>query len=135
MKTVQAIIDLFGGLEHLKTHPIKLVVPHLMPLCIEFVGVGPRGCPLISTAMYFEQCGDLMRDPDLVCERHPAGKWMPVSFRNDALGMDHLMVWLEGDRLFEKGGLVADVEAFMVQWSIDLHVQGFLIAAQQLAGK
>ena len=38
VKNVQAIIDLFGGLERLGDHPISLRVPGFMPLAIEIVG-------------------------------------------------------------------------------------------------
>jgi uncharacterized protein DUF6908 len=136
MKTIETIIELRGGLDHLKTHPITLVNPGFMDLCIEYVGTGPRGCPLISVAMYYEQNGDLMRDPDLVLEFFPpTKKWMPVSFRNDGLGIDQVAVWRDGDALVQKGGLVADLEAFAEQWSIDLKVQGFLTEARRQAGK
>ena len=38
------------------------------------------GRPQVSVAHYGEQNGDLMRDPDLVCEVYPDGRWVPVSF-------------------------------------------------------
>jgi len=66
MKTVAKIIDLFGGLTRLQGNPIRLESGGFMPLCIEAIGTGPRGLPMISVAHYGEQNGDAMRDPDMV---------------------------------------------------------------------
>jgi hypothetical protein len=64
MKTVQAIIDLFGGLPHLHNNPIKIEVAGFMPLSIEFIGTGPRDLPLLSVMHFYEQQGNF-RTPDL----------------------------------------------------------------------
>jgi hypothetical protein len=71
MQTVARIIELFGGLSRLAAHPIRLEVAGFMPLCVEHVGTGPRGLPLVSVAYYDEQHGDLLRD--LLLERHIKG--------------------------------------------------------------
>jgi hypothetical protein len=55
MKNVQKIIDLSGGLESLKVHALKIVAPGFMPLCIEYIGTGPRSLPMVSVAHYGEQ--------------------------------------------------------------------------------
>ena len=62
MKNVAKIIELLGGLVALESKPIRIEPPcsGLMRLCIEHVGMGPRGMPLISVAHYFEQAGALM---------------------------------------------------------------------------
>ena len=85
MKTVQAIIDLFGGLDALKQQPIRLKVEGFMPLVIEHVGIGPRGQPLVSVAHYYEQNGDLMADPDIALEVAD-GVWSPVEFQQASRG-------------------------------------------------
>ena len=87
MKTVQAIIETFGGLDSLKRNPIKLEVHGFMPLSIEFIGIGPRGLPLISVLHYYEQHGDICRDPDMEFEIDQDGKWHPISYRQDSIGM------------------------------------------------
>jgi hypothetical protein len=136
MKTVEEIINVLGGLNQLRTHPIKLIVGGFMPLCIEHIGTGPRGLPLISVAMYFEQNGDMMRDPDLVMEWDvPAGKWLQVSFRNDAVGVWHEAVEWDGTKLIEHAALVADLNEFAASWSNDLRCQGFLDEAKRTAAK
>ena len=57
-----------------------------MAVSIEIIGRSGLG-PLISVAHYYEQNGDLMRDPDVVfligADRHV----YPVSFRQDNLGI------------------------------------------------
>jgi hypothetical protein len=135
MKTVQAIIELFGGLDALKGNPLKIVNDGYMDLCIEHVGTGPRSLPLISVAMYGEQCGDLMRDPDLVLEWRAPSEWLPVSFRNDYLGVEHTAAWRSGDGPTEDVGVTAELREFMQTWDVDLKVQGFLAAACEQVGK
>ncbi len=88
MKTVAKIIEHFGGMEALRQKHIRLENPPYMRLVIEYVGEGPRGMPCISVAHYYEQNGDLMRDPELVFEVNPdedgplswtTGNWGPAS--------------------------------------------------------
>src|SRR5205823_5547511 len=93
MQNVQAIIDLFGGLARLRH--IRLEAPGFMPLVIEAVGTGPRGLPLVSVAHYYEQQGDLMRDPELTCEVGPDGTFHPVSFTQDNVGAYHEAVFVD----------------------------------------
>ena len=66
-----------------------------MPLHVEKIGTILHGNPdapirstLYSFAHYFEQNGDLMRDPDICIEDNGPGGLRPTSFRNDALGID-----------------------------------------------
>jgi hypothetical protein len=88
MTSVQEIIDVTGGWEHLRSHPLTLRVEGFMPLSLEIIGPGPRGGLLLSIMHSFEQNGDLMRDPDLVMEVVPQmGWWQPVSYRQDSLAI------------------------------------------------
>lgn len=96
MKIVAKIIETFGGLAWLlkPDNSIRLENPPYMRLVIEYIGEGPRGKPSISVAHYYEQNGDLMRDPEMVFEVNPdgpptwnAGEWGPVSFQKDNLGI------------------------------------------------
>src|SRR5690349_5579060 len=66
MKNVKAIIDLFGGLASFRH--VRLECKGFMPLVVEAIGPGPRGLPMVSVAHYYEQNGDLMKDPDMVFE-------------------------------------------------------------------
>jgi hypothetical protein len=134
MKTVQAIVDAFGGMDRLAGRPITVTVPGFMPLSIEAIGTGPRGGVLVSVMHTYEQNGDLMRDPDLVLEVLVTLGWWPVRFRQDNLGIDQTAVWRDGDRVLTRGRLVRDLRAFMRQWDRNLAAQGFLDAARIIAG-
>ena len=137
MKTVQAIIDLFGGLPHLRNNPIKLEVAGFMPLCIEFIGTGPRGMPLVSVMHYYEQHGDIMRDPDMECEVDTGGIWHPVSYRQDSLGLMQEAVFRDAEtgEVMVRPKLVRDLTRFMNFWDNNLNQQGFLTKAREMTGK
>jgi hypothetical protein len=135
VKHVQAIIDTFGGLDKLSHNSILVSVPGLMPLAIERIGTGPRGGPLISVMHFYKQNGDVMRDPDLVVELVPSvGWWLPVSFRQDNLGVFQEAVKVEGDRLITDARLVDALKSFMLHWDRNLGDQGFVEAARRSAG-
>jgi hypothetical protein len=137
MKTVQTIIDLFGGLQALRSNPIKLEVHGFMPLAIELIGVGPRGLPLISVLHYYEQHGDICRDPDMEFEIDQDGKWNPISYRQDSIGMMQEAVFIDsgtGD-VKVRPKLVRELKRFARQWSDNLDEQGFLDAARDIARK
>ena len=70
MKNAAQIIALHGGLDALRAAPIRIDPPcaGLMRLCIELVGTGPNGRPLVSVAHYYEQQGDLIADPEMTFE-------------------------------------------------------------------
>lgn len=134
VKNVQAIIDAFGGLERLRDNPVSLRVPGFMPLSIEIVGKGPRGGPLLSIMHTYEQNGDLMRDPDLIVELiPPVNWWLPVSFRQDNLGIFQEAVLLDGVRLITHSRLVDSLKAFMAEWDRNLGEQGFVEEARRRA--
>jgi len=140
MKTVAKIIDLFGGLTGLQSKPIRLESSGFMPLCIEAIGTGPRGLPMISVAHYGEQNGDAMRDPDMVFEVDPSddpktgwrsGNWHLVSFRNDYVGVDQEAAFTgEDGRCMIRPRLVRELKAFARIWNRNLNEQGFFAAAQ-----
>ena len=138
MQTVNKIVRLFGGLDWLKAgNYIRLDNEPYMRLVIEYIGTGPRGLPLLSIAHYFEQNGDQMRDPDLVCEVDAAGGFHPVSFRQDSTGTYNEAVFQdEQGKTMCRPGIVKDLKAFARVWNRNLSEQGFYAAAQQaVAGK
>ena len=133
MKTVQKIIELFGGLRALRDKPIKLESEGFMPLSIEFIGAGPRGLPLVSVMHFYEQNGDLMRDPDMEFEIDGQGKWHPVSYRQDSIGLMQEAVFVDDKtgKVMARPKLVRDLERFSATWSKNLDEQGFLEAARK----
>ncbi|MHB8864403.1 MAG: DUF6908 domain-containing protein [Pirellulaceae bacterium] len=138
MRTVQKIIDLFGGLQTLRNTPIKLEVRGFMPLAIEFIGTGPRGLPMVSVMHYYEQHGDICRDPDMEFEISQDGRWYPVSYRQDSIGMmmqEAVFVDANTGEVKIRPRLVRELKRFASQWSRNLDEQGFLEAARDAARK
>jgi hypothetical protein len=133
MKTVAKIIELFGGLEALRQNPIGLETPPYMRLVIEHIGEGPRGLPSISVAHYYEQNGDLMRDPEMVFEVSPddwnTGEWSLVLYRQDNLALYQEAVFVHEKRVQVRSKLVLDFKAFARQWDRNIAQQGFLKVA------
>jgi len=133
MKNVKQIIDILGGFERLVREPIRLTVEGFMPLSIEYIGLGPRGGLLVSVMHFYTQHGDLMRDPDLVVEvMVPSEEWLPVSYRQDSIGLYQEAVSVEEDGLKVRSRLVDDLKQFMQLWDRNLHEQGFVEAARSL---
>ena len=129
MKTVARIIERFGGLERLRDNPIRLENPPYMRLVIEHIGTGPRGLPAISVAHYYEQNGDLMRDPEMVFEVSPDG-WEPVSYRQDNLGVYQEAVVVDNGQTILRPRLIRELKAFARQWDRNLAQQGWKGGAQ-----
>ncbi len=131
MKTVQAIIDLFGGIS--KLEPLKIEVSGYMPLCIEPVGVsldcGPNGGAMVSVAHYYEQNGDLMRDPEMVFEVS-GDVWTPLSFTQDNVGLYQEAVRVDEGRVLVNPKRLRDLKSFARMWDKNLKDQGFLDAAK-----
>jgi hypothetical protein len=137
MKTVQTIIELFGGLATLRDNPIKLEVKGFMPLSIEFIGTGPRRMPLVSVMHCYEQHGDLCRDPDMEFEIGERGEWHPISYRQDSIGMMQEAVFRDAVTrdVAIRPKLVRELESFAKTWSKSLEDQGFLDAARKEANE
>src|SRR5262249_8604460 len=135
LDTVKQIIEITGGMDRLRQRPITVEAEGFMRLVIEHVGRGPRGGVLVSVAHYYEQAGDLMRDPEVLFEVLPHdGGWYPGSYRQDNLGIHHEAVPWAGDTLVTDSTLARNIAAFARQWSANLDAQGFVAAARRLAG-
>ena len=129
MKTVQAIIDKWGGIEKLKEdgYYIKLKQEGYDNLVIEFVGnYKDTGHPLISVAHYYEQNGDMMRDPEIVFIANPAG-WQPMTYQQDNLGIYQEIVFDN-----EEGKTMVNIrqlnscKSFSRTWDRNIKDQGWL---------
>lgn len=142
MKSIVKVIETHGGLAALGVKPIQIESPcsGLMRLCIEHVGTGPRGMPLISVAHYFEQNGDPMADPDVVFEVDPdedgplswkAGQWGPVSFTQHATGTYQEAVFVRDGKVMIIPRLVASLRSFARMWDRNLEVQGYVAAFER----
>ena len=127
MKNIMKLIDRTGGLEHLKEHPIRIAAHGaFMRLTVEYIGVGPRGCPLISVAHYFEQNGDLMRDPEMTFEVLD-GEFHPVSCTMDPVGLYQEAVFKgEAGGVLIKPRLTAELKAIARIWDRNIRDQGYM---------
>jgi hypothetical protein len=125
MPNVTRLIDAHGGMERLQQRPIRVESPPFMRLVIEHVGEGPRGLPAVSVAHYYEQNGDLMRDPEIVFEVGPDG-WDPVSYQQDNLSIYQEAVYVARGKVCIQSHLVADLKFFARKWDRNIGMQGFL---------
>lgn len=137
MKNVTKIIELFGGFDRLAKNPISLRVDGFMPLSIERIGTGPRGGMLISVMHWYEQNGDLMRDPDVEIEILPdTGEWLPLSYRQDSAGLfQEVQIDIDGDLMRASERFVKDIQRFLKLWDRNIGEQGFIEAARKLLEK
>jgi hypothetical protein len=136
VKSVEEIVEVTGGWERLRRRPLKIEVEGNMPLHVEIIGRGPRGATLLSIMHTYVQNGDVMRDPDVEVEVVPGSdeEWLPVSFRQDGLGIFQQAVSTEGGVVLFHHGLVADLKRFLKMWDRNIREQGFVEAARRLPG-
>jgi hypothetical protein len=93
-----------------------------MAVHVEVVGQTERGL-LISVAHYYEQNGDLMRDPDvvfLVDERA-----YPISYRLDGLGLNQEAAHIQDGVWMVCLKMQADICRFCNQWMKNIKAQQF----------
>jgi len=60
--------------------------PAFMAVCVEYINDTDLG-PIFSVAHYYEQNGDLMRDPEMTFLRRNDGSYYPLSYQQDGLGL------------------------------------------------
>ena len=137
MKIIQQIVEANGGLH--EGLYLRVENPPYMTLVIESIGTGPRGLPMLSVAHYYTQEGDAMRDPDVEVEVVTDGlqgwRFLPVSYRQDGLGMFQEAVWQDDDgRVLLKPGLVRSISSFLRTWNNNLREQGFGKATVEVLG-
>ena len=106
-----------------------------MRLAIEGIGCSPDGRQLVSVAHYYEQEGDLMRDPEMVfvldVETHRLPRtWHPVSFQQDGgMPLYQEAIVFDGSRVLTRLNLSRQLKSFARTWNKNLGEQGFVKAA------
>ncbi|GEM_PF-933549 len=125
LKFYSAIERLVGPVEKFLDgyHHLKLESSGFMPLCIEHVGSNQ-----ISLAHYYEQNGDLMRDPDVVMEIDLANKGaFPLTYQQDGLGLyQEIYIYDKtGKKTQFRPRLQKSIESFMVTWFENIEAQRF----------
>jgi hypothetical protein len=107
-----------------------------MRLCVELVGRGPNGKPLVSVAHYYESNGDLVVDPEMTFEIDPddgpdgwrAGRWSPVTFEMPGIGVYREAVFARDGRVYVNERERADQASFARTWGRNVREQGFVEA-------
>ena len=96
----------------------------LMPVCVELTNTNYLG-PIFSVAHYYEQNGDLMRDPDMEFIRGEDGKYYPISFWQDGVitCRDEALVWEDGRIKGLRAKLQADLADFANTWIANIQEQ------------
>ncbi len=120
---------------------LKLTVKEFMPLCIEKIGsdigTDEGNATLYSLSHYYEQNGDLLRDPEVTFividnRSHPKDYTniiiYPASYRQDNVGMNDESIRIEGNRItsFIKTWQYEHCH-FATQWLKNIKQQGYLI--------
>jgi hypothetical protein len=123
--SIEAILDAAGRREEftkalLDPYPqqgfhMRLEQPGYMRLVIEVVTVNE-----VSVAHYFEQNGDLMRDPEIVFLVHPTHGFLPVEITQDPVGRF---------RRADAGNYLRGVMELARVWGSNLRAQGWVDVA------
>lgn len=87
----------------------------------------------VSLAHYYEQCGDLMADPEVVflCYKGPKGwKFAPVTYRMDYMGLDRRYIYTtpSGSTVLEQRNQ-KDLRDFCETWLKNIAAQQHFEAA------
>jgi hypothetical protein len=88
----------------------------IMAVNVECLG-GVKGMGLLySVAHYYEQNGDLMRDPDMVFIRLPNNRYYPMEYRQDGLGLHQVSVEFEDSMMQIRPKMQKDHAVFAGMW-------------------
>jgi Domain of unknown function (DUF6908) len=90
---------------------------------IEHIGDTAMG-PMFSVAHYYEQNGDLMKDPDMTFLRGDGGDYYPLEFQQDNLGLYQCAVDWEGDKIISyKPKMQRSMAGFSGTWMRNIKTQ------------
>lgn len=88
----------------------------IMAVHVEMISKISRG-PVFSVAHYYEQNGDLMKDPDMTFLRGVDGEYYPLSYQQDGLGIyQDAIEWDDSGNI---KGFRAKMQADMVSFAND----------------
>jgi uncharacterized protein YqiB (DUF1249 family) len=118
-----ALDELVGGIHFFMTETKYLKIENhpYMSLTIEKVDEN-----IISLCHYYEQNGDLMRDPEMVIKIYPERKMVEsLNFRNDGAGIDQYVYKKVNDFVVCSQQVKNEQNKFLRQWLDNLKKQGF----------
>ena len=94
-----------------------------MPVHVERTNECELG-PLFSVTHYYEQNGDLMRDPDMEFIKGGDGEYYPISFWQDApLKREETIIWKDGEIVCYYGKRQAELVTFANTWMKNIKEQ------------
>lgn len=93
-----------------------------MATCVEIIGRTGLG-PLVSIAHYYQQNGDMMRDPDVVFVIGADQHVYPISYRQDGMGIDQEAAVVEDGKWRVQPKMQADICSFCNQWMENINEQ------------
>lgn len=93
-----------------------------MAVCVEIIGRTGLG-PLVSIAHYYQQNGDMMRDPDVVFLIGADQHVYPISYRQDGMGIDQEAAIVEDGKWKVRTKMQADICSFCNQWMKNINEQ------------
>jgi len=98
--------------------------PGIMAVHVEQIGQCKAG-NIFSVAHYYEQNGDLMRDPDMEFLKAADGRYYPISFRNDGLEILSESVEFDddGEPVTFRPHMQKDQAAFAATWMMNIRMQ------------
>lgn len=113
-------IDDFDQARKIQNNPSKSI----MAVHVEMISKIKQG-PVFSVAHYYEQNGDLMKDPDMTFLRGANGEYYPLSYQQDGLGIyQDAIEWDDHGEI--KGyniKMQADFASFANGWMINIKDQ------------
>ena len=93
-----------------------------MAACVEITGRTGLG-PLVSIAHYYQQNGDMMRDPDVVFLIGADQHVYPISYRQDGMGVYQEAAIAEAGKWKVRTKMQADICSFCNQWMKNINEQ------------
>ena len=96
----------------------------IMAVHIEMINKISQG-PVFSVAHYYEQNGDLMKDPDMTFLRGADGEYYPLSYQQDGLGIYQDAVEWDDDGNIKgiRPKMQADMVSFANDWMVNIRDQ------------
>lgn len=91
-----------------------------------------NGVRKISVCHYYEQEGDLMRDPEIVYRVTQNGNEIPEYFRQDNLGIEQFVFHTVNDESKIDPELLEELKSFTKTWVQNLKQQGHKLVSKEV---
>jgi hypothetical protein len=106
-------VDDYDHARKIQNNPSKSI----MAVHVEMINKISKG-PVFSVAHYYEQNGDLMKDPDMTFLRGVDGEYYPLSYQQDGLGIYQDAIEWDDDGNIKsfRAQMQADMVSFANEW-------------------